>query len=346
MIVIEGKEEAKKEFDVVIAGASFAGLAVASRIKKGRVLLIDSKPVGVGIKSACGTVLSTVKKLGLESCVLQTHRKLILHLGLKQLVYKLKYPFGVIDGERFCRRLLEKSQANFWQAKVLGSRGEMIKTDRGKVWGRILVDASGPNSVLTGRQNRHLSFGLETIVNHQGEGLHFWYEPKVFPKGIFWLFPQGETSRVGIGSYLGETNLLPQLKRFLNRHGWKMGKLHGGYFPHLMTDPVVDNIFRVGDAAGQCLPVTGEGIRPALVFGQKCGEIIEKILKGEMLLSEGLRRYKMMLMFKKKYYRAMYWLQKFLIGIPEGAFYPLAWLVSQKPITYSALDNYLKIVES
>lgn len=37
---------------MVIAGASFAGLAVASKIK-GRVLLIDKKEIGTGVTSVC-----------------------------------------------------------------------------------------------------------------------------------------------------------------------------------------------------------------------------------------------------------------------------------------------------
>jgi 2-polyprenyl-6-methoxyphenol hydroxylase-like FAD-dependent oxidoreductase len=34
-------------YDVVVAGASFAGLAVAQRLG-GRVLVVDPKPVGAG----------------------------------------------------------------------------------------------------------------------------------------------------------------------------------------------------------------------------------------------------------------------------------------------------------
>ena len=50
-------------------------------------------------------------------------------------------------------------------------------------------------------------------------------------------------------------------------------------------------MFRVGDAAGQCLPFTGEGIRPALYFGLACGRIVRQVLDGEYSLEEGLQRY-------------------------------------------------------
>lgn len=40
------------------------------------------------------------------------------------------------------------------------------------------------------------------------------------------------------------------------------------WLPSRFRDPVADAVFLVGDAAGQRLPRSGVGIRPALVFGQ------------------------------------------------------------------------------
>ena len=50
-----------KEYDVIIAGASFAGLAVASRITRGKVLLIDRKEIGAYQVSTCGTTVGVVR---------------------------------------------------------------------------------------------------------------------------------------------------------------------------------------------------------------------------------------------------------------------------------------------
>jgi len=52
-------------YDVVTAGASFAGLAVAAQLRGKRVLLLDRKPIGTGQTSACGTLVCTVRALGL-----------------------------------------------------------------------------------------------------------------------------------------------------------------------------------------------------------------------------------------------------------------------------------------
>ena len=66
-------------YDVVIAGASFAGLATALQLR-GRVLVLDHQPVGAGQTSACGTTLSALTALGAGHTVQQVHQDLVLHL--------------------------------------------------------------------------------------------------------------------------------------------------------------------------------------------------------------------------------------------------------------------------
>ncbi len=50
------------DYDVIIAGGSFAGLAVANQLRGQRVLLIDRKPIGSGRTSACGTIWQTLNR--------------------------------------------------------------------------------------------------------------------------------------------------------------------------------------------------------------------------------------------------------------------------------------------
>lgn len=339
----------EEEYDVVIIGASFAGLAVASKIKSGRVLLLDQKDLGKGVKSACGTPFYLIKRLGLEDTVLQLHKKIILHTSRGSLGFSLRKPFCVIDPERFSRRFFKMGRAGFLRTRVRNVDGETVETDKGSFRTRILVDASGPEAVSVKKKKpstgSHLSFGIETILPYKEKGLHFWYQPKVLPKGVFWLFPQGETSRFGVGSYRGETNLKPHLDRFLAGFNLGTGFLHGGYFPHRLNEPVAEKIFLVGDAAGQCFPLTGEGIRPAIIFGQKCGEIIERILKGRLSLDKGLKSYREMVLSTARYYRLMDLFQELLISIPEALLYFLAWIVSREPVSFWALNRYLRIVD-
>lgn len=290
--------------------------------------------------------MDTIRQLGLSNCVFQAHKKIILHTGQAEFTYHLNSPFCVIDEEKFCHQFFEKGKAEFIQATVQDFDGTFLKTNQGNFQSNIFVDASGPNSVLTKNKGRHLSFGLETIVDYQEEGLHFWYEPKIFPQGIFWIFPQGNTSRVGIGSFIGKTNLLPELSEFLARFNLKKGDLHGGYFSHRIREPISGNIFLAGDAAGQCLPITGEGIRPATFFGQKLGEIINSILEGEMTHKEGLDSYRDFVLEGRQFkYETLFWGQKLLASVPQTLFNFLAWIVHKRPINNFVLNKYLRILK-
>lgn len=339
----------EKKYDVIIAGGSFAGLSVASIIKSGKVLIIDQKELGKGVKSACGIPLYIIKKMGLEKAVLQKHSNIVLHTAFGKLNYFLTPPFCVIDPGILAKKLSSRSKAEFLRTRITGfdKSKKIIKTDQGDFYGEIFVDASGPERVLAEKEKKfkeHLSFGIETILPYQAKDLHFWYEPKIFSKGIFWLFPQGKTSRFGVASYQGKTDLKPYLDSFIKRFGLKTAALHGGYFPHYFLPPTVGEVFLVGDSAGHCLPLTGEGIRSALFFGQLAGQIIEKILKNRTSLTKGLKRYEKVVFSRKKYYQTMDFLQEFFIGVPEIVLYSLAWLVSKKPVTSFVLKNYLKIL--
>lgn len=338
-----------KKFDVIIVGASFSGLAVASRIKSGKVLLIDQKDIGVGCKSACGTLLYFVKNLKLEQSVLQVHKKIVFHMRRGTLEFLLEKPFCMIDPQKLTRELFKMRKAKNLKARVHDFENGIVKTDKGDFTAKIFVDASGPEAVLSSDRDtakKHLSFGIETTLPYKEKGLHFWYEPKKYPSCVFWLFPQGETSRFGVASYQGKTKLKPALDEFLKRFKLKAGSLHGGYFPHHLRKPTVDNIFFVGDAAGECLPISGEGIRPAIIFGQRCGRIIDRVLLEKISLTQGLKEYQDSVLKRRLHYKLLHWGQKFITSIPESFLYSLAWMSSKKSITHLLLGNYLKMIEN
>lgn len=56
--------------------------------------------------------------------------------------------------------------------------------------------------------------------------------------------------------------------------------LLGECFPFHLADSTAGGIFVVGDAAGQCPPLTGEGIRPALFFDQEAGRYAWAVPEG------------------------------------------------------------------
>lgn len=79
------------DWDAVIVGASFAGLAAAIELSAaGRVLLLDRAEVGEGETSACATPLGVLEHLQALEAVEQVHHEVVFH-----------FPSGVSSGGVF-----------------------------------------------------------------------------------------------------------------------------------------------------------------------------------------------------------------------------------------------------
>ncbi len=336
------------DYDCIIAGGSFAGLAAANQIRRGRVLLIDRKEPGTFRRSACGTLLPTVKELGLEDSVIQTFKTIIVQVDSRKVVFNLPYAFCTIDYKKFCQILLKRSRAEFLQAAVRGLSGDKVITDKGEFSSACIIDASGWKAVLAGSlkkgfvRKEELSFGIETVLDYTGDSLYFWWNGFA-EKGVTWLFPCAGQSRIGIGSYIGQTRLKEGLEGFLEQFDLEIDGLHGGFFPNCLRKPTVENIFLAGDSAGQCLPLTGEGIRTALHFGQKCGTIVQKIIDGEIDRKQGLAHYRAFVGEHKGAFETMAKGQRFLISIPNFWVWFVSSLLSRRIIFKRIIRKYREL---
>jgi menaquinone-9 beta-reductase len=243
--------------DVIIVGASFAGLAVAAQLRGERVLLIDRKSIGAGQTSTCATLVRTLEALALEDAILQVHDRIVLHTPGRTFVFPVAEPFCTFDYGIVCWRLWEQGDGELVKAAALRVDGPVVYTSRGSIAAEIIVDASGWRAVAGSQaapkllRPDRLSFGIETVAPMRDDELHFWYDPtRLLPAGITWVFPIGDSSRVGIASYRGDSRLGSGLNHFLDRLGLDQGRVHGGYIAHGLREPVVGNLFLVGDAAG------------------------------------------------------------------------------------------------
>lgn len=339
------RREVNMDYDCLIVGGSFAGLAAAAQIKRGRVLLIDKKEPGTFQRSACGTLLPTIEELGLEDSILQVFKTIIVHIDSRKVVFNLPYPFCTIDYKEFCQTLLKRSRAEFIKATAWGLKGNKVITDRGEFGSKYIIDASGWKAILASSLRKEfvrkedLSFGMETVLDYSDDGLHFWWNGFA-DKGVTWLFPCNGKARLGIGSYIGQTRLKEGLKDFLKQFDLELDGLHGGFFPHRLREPTVENIFLAGDSAGQCMPFTGEGIRLALHFGQECGTIVQKIIDGEIDLRQGLAHYRAFVMGHKGAFEAMLKGQRFLTSIPNFWIWSFSSLLSRGIIFRRLMRKY------
>jgi flavin-dependent dehydrogenase len=315
------------DYDAIVVGASFAGLAVARQLR-GRVLLIDRNEIGAVQTSACGTPLWVPRALGVASSVLQVHDRLNIRTPKRIISYDLSaVPFCTFDYKAFCQGLFAQTRVQFLRAGVTGWTDGAVTTTDGRFTAPVVVDCSGwRGAVVHGgagdRAAGPYSFGLETHTSRTDEGLWLLLDEELIPSGLGWIFPVGAGSLIGLGSYVGRSKLRPPLDRLLRAEGVAAGDYHGTYFPNRLLRPTVGRVFAVGDAAGQCLPLTAEGIRPALYFGGECGKIVQRVLEGHLGLDAALDAYRQLV---ERYRR------------PYGVLRRVQWLAAHMPTRWFAL---------
>src|SRR5918912_606710 len=157
------------DYDVLICGASFAGLAVARELAgaRARVLMVDRYEVGER----------------------QTSR------------YALPWTFSTFDYRTLCSLLFDQSDAEFETAKVNGRTGHVVHTERGDLSADLVVDALGWKRVLGDHvqpPDALLSRGLEVHPWGESDELEIWIDRRYVPAGYGWSFPARDELRIGV----------------------------------------------------------------------------------------------------------------------------------------------------
>src|SRR6185436_13577779 len=285
-------------YDVVICGASFAGLAVARELRasRARVLVLDRYEIGEKQTSACCAPTEWIVNLGLEASIRQTFDSMVLHTMGASVRWQIPYTFSTFDYRELCELMWAQcGDAEFETAKVDGRTGNVVHTDRGDVRARLVVDALGWRRVLGNGTvqppEATLSRGLEVHPNGSGPDLQLWVDPRYVPSGYGWSFPAGGELRIGIGSYDPRFHVKEPTVRLAEDEGADTVRYQGNWIPHRFRDPVEDGVFFCGDSAGHCLAMSAEGIRTAWYFGIAVGRELAQVLAGERTREQALERY-------------------------------------------------------
>ena len=335
------------DWDAIVCGASFAGLAAASQIG-GRVLLIDGRPIGDGETSASAVPVACLERMDLEGSIEQVHDDVVVHTKRHGQVIRF-FPFATFDYRGFCRDLRARCDAEFLQARVTETSMGRVCTNRGTFHAPVVIDATGwrtsaPAAARGRSRAARRSFGVESRRPHRGTGLHFYVGPANGHRRFYWVFPAGDHVRAGLATYSGESGLSGELEDFLGRTGLGApDQRHGGYFTSRLGEPIRDGVFVVGDAAGHCLPVSGEGIRPALVFGQVAGRLADAVRRGELTLEQGLSRYRAYIRSRARGYTVLDRLQTALDHVPDPVFSAFARAMARDRVEPWAARAYWRV---
>jgi flavin-dependent dehydrogenase len=313
----------ERDCDVLICGASFAGLAVARELagSGADVLMIDRYEIGERQTSACGIPTGWLEQLGLQGSLQQTFGELVIHTPHASVRYPLPWTFSTFDYRTLCGLLAEQGTFTFETAKVDGRTGNVVHTDRGDIRSNLIVDALGWRRVLGAGENVQppdalLSRGLEVHPHGGGSDMEIWIDRCYVPAGYGWSFPAAGEVRIGVGSFDPRFHVREPTVRLAEDLHADPVRYQGNWIPHALRRAADDGVFFVGDSAGHCFPLTAEGIRTALYFGLAVGRELRDVLDGRRSTQDALVRYARFSASHAPAYRWMLRVQRLVPRVP------------------------------
>ncbi|MBB4663993.1 NAD(P)/FAD-dependent oxidoreductase [Conexibacter arvalis] len=339
-----------RDADVLICGASFAGLAVARELAGAgaRVLMIDRYEVGERQTSACAAPTEWLRNLGLMGSFRQEFGTLVINTPHATVDYRLPWTFSTFDYPELCALLQEQGDADFEIAKVDGRTGNTVHTDRGDLTAPLIVDALGWRRILGAGENIQppdalLSRGLEVHPRGAGDRFQIWIDRSYVPAGYGWSFPARDEVRIGIGSFDPRFHVKDPTLKLTADLSQSPDGFQGNWIPHALRPATDDGVFMVGDSAGHCLPLTAEGIRTAFYFGLACGRELRDVVEGKQTREQALGRYHAFSAGHRFAFDSMLKVQRLIPRVPPKALAPALRAMGTKKFVDWSFGHYLKI---
>ena len=300
------------DYDLVVVGAGFAGLACARRAaERGLSVLVlerQSEPgerihtTGILVKEAWeewAAPASLVRRIQRVRVYDPRHRFVELERD--------SYFFMATDTAGLLRHLVDETRRSGaevrfgapWEGVEPGAtRGSMPLTLAGSgaasgVTCRFLVGADGARSKVAESfgldRNRRLLKGVEWEYEPRdgdGDCLHCFIDPECAPGYIGWVVPGVGATQVGLALHRDRR---ADLRRFSEKidglfgfSGRRVLEKRGGVIPigGLLRNFHADRVMLVGDAAGMVSPLTAGGIHQAYRFGKLAADAIADHLGG------------------------------------------------------------------
>ncbi|HYF28040.1 MAG TPA: NAD(P)/FAD-dependent oxidoreductase [Baekduia sp.] len=341
--------------DVLVCGASFAGLAVARELagSGADVLVVDRYEVGERATSACAIPTPWLRALGLQDAGRQELPAMRFTTPHGSVRYRLPWSWTAFDYRELCRLLWEQcGDAAFATAKVHGRAGRdgpdvLVATDRGTLGAPLVVDACGWRRVLDDPHvqppDAPISRGLEVHPHDDGGGdeLHCWVDRSLVRRGYGWSVPAAGERRVGVGSYEPRHHVKEPTKDLARRLDVDAVRYQGNWFPHRLRSATDGEVLFAGDSAGHCFALSGEGIRTALHFGAAAGRELAAVVAGERDRDAALRGYAAFHERHRRAFELAYRLQQLIPSLPPRLLTAALRVVGHQRLVDRAFGWYL-----
>ena len=342
------------DFDVIIAGASYAGLTVARHLAGmgARALLIDEHAIGAIRRSACAMPTRTLAAVGGLASACQETAWGVVHTRSIAVRFRWPEPWTVIDHRALCLALRAQApDVPFLQTRITAFDGATVVTNAGRFTARHFVDATGWRAALAGAllpsivDRGRLTVGIEVTVPGHTDALHFYLDREIVREGYGWDFPCGDERRIGLVAFDNAKGMADRLRAFLVRLGIRTAlrdlTRNGGILPAHARPSVVRGLWVVGDAAGHCLPLTGEGIRFALQDGDTAGPLLRLALNGAISWEAARETYAGAVAAHRARVGAFARMQNLARTLPNGAYSPIVWSLGRRGAHTPILRRYM-----
>ena len=343
--------------DVLICGASFAGLAAARELagSGADVLVIDRYEIGERATSACGIPTDWLRALGLIELELQRFGELVVHTPGGTTVLDLPYTFSTFDYDEMCELLWRECDAELRDGdgarppRREATAAELaVETDRGPVSAPLVVDALGWRRILAtddGFQplDAPLTRALEVHPRGASEDLEVWVDRRYARAGYGWSFPAGEELRIGVCSYDPRPHVREGTDLLAADLGHERVRYQGNWIPHELRPPTEGGVFFAGDSAGPVPAADRGGNQDRALLRNRRRPRAARGRRGPPSREQALAAYARLHDSHRRGFRLLLFFQRLIPRIPPRLLAPLFRIYKTQRLIDLTFNAYLRL---
>lgn len=295
------------EFDVVVIGSGPGGATAALKCSQYglKVCVLEEHPA-IGEPVHCGECLSS---LALKRMELELPKeavaanvggvRIIFPNNAKTVAREEGYVLHKHIFEQHIASLAHQSGAQFRtgvradDVERRQSSGWLVKTSKGEIGAKVLIDASGYMGFLLRKLQlgsmHQIASGIQfQIENVPQDGLlDFYMWPEYAPEGYLWMIPKEDGSaNVGLSAKAKDRatfNAGAKLKEFVKKMGWENNKVKRAFGGAIVVSGPAAKTYAggallIGDAAGFTSPLFEGGTQLAMMSGKMASEVAMKAI--------------------------------------------------------------------
>ena len=252
--------------DVLVVGAGLAGLMAVNELDKAGVdYVCYEKQKEYSINCGEGISVRNLEKLKLDVDVVNVTDKIKVRVGKKN--FSIDKKIAHIDRKKLQQKLAKGKNIKFGVSikDIKVKENVVVKTSKGIIKAKKCIVAGGSSFIKSKSYN---SYGY--VVNASFDSILFDPLDKF---GLFWIFPKGKTSTVGV-SYIGYgLDMKKELDKYMNKYfdEYQVIRKIGGVTPVGGPRKSSEKLLYCGDAGGFVGAALGDGIYYALESGRLAG---------------------------------------------------------------------------